>query len=105
MQMKRENITFKESMKRQIGVIAIMVASLGLLMWATFPIESKREAISFLGIVGVLGLVTIMLIRKKANQVLCENCDANLYWVIEAAKMHEGKEINFCPVCGEKTNA
>lgn len=101
--MNRQRISFREALKKQIGIYTAFLIIVVVVGYRLFPLDSIYKTVVFLGVVVIVGVTCITWVRRAANLVLCSKCEANLYHLIEGHGPVQ-LEINYCPVCGERIN-
>ncbi len=101
--MKRNSLTFKEALKKQLWICFVGLIVLSIIAYKLYPVNTGYKQLVFSGFALSLGVLIFFLVQKSSHQILCENCNANLYELIEV-KNNSNLKINFCPVCGAKTS-
>jgi len=95
----KKTISFKQALKKQWQVFAIGLLLVIAMGWRLSPLDTPSKLLYFCGEVVLLGVGLIIFVRRYTNQVLCNNCKANIYTVIEHCN-HEKIIIKYCPSCG-----
>ena len=102
-QMRKDNLSYKEAFIKQIWVFVILMIVEFLVLYKISPNDTpyKITIFSVFTLCFVSGF--LMYTKRVTNKVSCPHCDANLYYLFEQqSPVH--LEVNFCPVCGGEVN-
>lgn len=101
--MDMHRISFKKALRQQIGFCIAALLIIIAMGYKLYPINTPYKSAVFLSFVVFTGALCLIWVRRATNQVLCNNCDTNLYHLIDGYGPVKF-EVNYCPVCGSKVN-
>ena len=97
--MNNEFVKYNASLKKQIAYGLIWLGLICIVGYFLYPVNTSDKYIVFMPFAIVISIITIWLINKSTKDVVCPQCNNNLYEVIERRKKNK-QNINCCPFCG-----
>ena len=92
------NISYKKSIRKQLGLVIGLLVFLVVCGWLLAPVEGLRETIVVGGMV-IFASIVVLLRTRKAATALCPACQKDLFEILEAANTRAMK-LRYCPFCG-----
>ena len=101
--MKNFKLSYKEALKQQYWICVTSVAMFLIVGWQLYPVNTPNKQAVFAVMSIGLAVLTFIVVRRATNKVVCNNCNAELYEIVERCKLSK-IAIKYCPSCGCELN-